>query len=91
VKAAGTGCAPEPFNRPRSNVGCCLRVPGASRYHLGVRCRTYKNTDLIVSEVGFGLWTISTGWWGNFTEGEAIDLMHKAFDLGITLVDVADT
>jgi aryl-alcohol dehydrogenase-like predicted oxidoreductase len=34
--------------------------------------RTYKNTDLTVSEVGFGLWTISTGWWGNFTEGEAI-------------------
>jgi hypothetical protein len=35
----------------------------------------------------FRLWqmTISTGWWGNFTEGEAIALMHKAFDLGITL------
>ena len=36
--------------------------------------RTYKNTDLTVSEVGFGLWTISTGWWGQFTEGEAIVL-----------------
>ena len=42
-----------------------------------MRFRTYKNTDLTVSEVGFGLWTISTGWWGNFTEGEAIALMHK--------------
>ena len=51
----------------------------------GMRFRTYKNTDLTVSEVGFGLWTISTGWWGNFTEGEAIALMHKAFDLGVTL------
>ncbi len=56
-----------------------------------MRHRTYKNTDLTVSEVGFGLWTISTGWWGNFTEGEAIALMHKAFDLGITLFDAADT
>jgi aryl-alcohol dehydrogenase-like predicted oxidoreductase len=56
-----------------------------------MRFRTYKNTDLTVSEVGFGLWTISTGWWGNFTEGEAITLMHKAFDLGITLFDAADT
>jgi aryl-alcohol dehydrogenase-like predicted oxidoreductase len=56
-----------------------------------MRFRTYKNTDLTVSEVGFGLWTISTGWWGNFTEGEAIALMHKAFDLGITLYDAADT
>ena len=56
-----------------------------------MRYRTYKNTDLRVSEVGFGLWTISTGWWGQFTEGEAIALMHKAFDLGITLFDAADT
>jgi aryl-alcohol dehydrogenase-like predicted oxidoreductase len=46
---------------------------------------------LTVSEVGFGLWTISTGWWGNFTEGEAIALMHKAFDLGVTLFDAAHT
>ena len=37
-----------------------------------MRYRTYKNTDLTVSEVGFGLWTVSTGWWGNFTEAEAI-------------------
>src|ERR1700731_1449039 len=56
-----------------------------------MRYRTYKNTSLSVSEVGFGLWTISTGWWGNFTEGEAIALMHKAFDFGITLFDAADT
>jgi aryl-alcohol dehydrogenase-like predicted oxidoreductase len=56
-----------------------------------MRFRTYKNTDLKVSEVGFGLWTVSTGWWGQFTEGEAVALMHKAFDLGITLFDAADT
>jgi aryl-alcohol dehydrogenase-like predicted oxidoreductase len=56
-----------------------------------MRFRTYKSTDLAVSEVGFGLWTISTGWWGNFTEGEAIGLMHKALGLGITLFDAADT
>jgi aryl-alcohol dehydrogenase-like predicted oxidoreductase len=62
-----------------------------SVYPYPVRFRTYKNTDLTVSEVGFGLWTISTGWWGNFTEGEAISLMHKAFDLGVTLFDAADT
>jgi aryl-alcohol dehydrogenase-like predicted oxidoreductase len=56
-----------------------------------MKFRTYKNTDLTVSEVGFGMWTVSTGWWGNFTEGEAIALMHKAFDLGVTLFDAADT
>jgi aryl-alcohol dehydrogenase-like predicted oxidoreductase len=37
------------------------------------------------------MWTVSTGWWGNFTEGEAIALLRKAFDLGITLYDAADT
>jgi len=56
-----------------------------------MKYRTYRNADLTVSEVGFGLWTISTGWWGNFTEGEALALMHQAFDLGITLFDAADT
>src|SRR5256714_9374788 len=56
-----------------------------------MRYRTYKNTDLTVSEVGFGMWTISTGWWGNYTEGEALALMRKALDLGITLFDAADT
>lgn len=56
-----------------------------------MKYRTYKNTDLTVSAVGFGLWTVSTGWWGNFTEGEAVTLLQKAFDLGITLFDAADT
>lgn len=56
-----------------------------------MKFRTYRNTDLTVSEVGFGLWTVSTGWWGSYTEGEALALMHKAFDLGITLFDAADT
>jgi aryl-alcohol dehydrogenase-like predicted oxidoreductase len=56
-----------------------------------MRFRTFKKTDLKVSEIGFGMWTIATGWWGNYTEGEALALMHKAFDLGITLFDAADT
>lgn len=56
-----------------------------------MRYRTYRNTDLKVSEVGFGMWTVSTGWWGSFTQGEAISLLRKAFDLGITLYDNADT
>jgi hypothetical protein len=28
---------------------------------------------------------------GNLTEGEAIGLMHKSFDLGVILFDAADT
>jgi len=56
-----------------------------------MKFRTLPGTEVRVSEIGFGLWTVSTGWWGKFTEGEAIALMHKALDLGITLYDAADT
>jgi aryl-alcohol dehydrogenase-like predicted oxidoreductase len=56
-----------------------------------MKFRTLPETEIRVSEIGFGLWTISTGWWGTFTEGEAIHLMHRALDLGITLFDAADT
>lgn len=56
-----------------------------------MKYRTYANTDLKVSTVGFGLWTLSTGWWGNYTEGESVALMHRALDLGVTLFDAADT
>src|SRR5271170_885524 len=56
-----------------------------------MKFRALPETNIRVSEIGFGLWTISTGWWGKFTEGEAIGLMHKALDLGITLFDAADT
>src|ERR1700733_12231304 len=56
-----------------------------------MKFRTLPETDVRVSQIGFGLWTISTGWWGKFTEGEAIGLMRKALDLGITLYDAADT
>lgn len=56
-----------------------------------MKYRTLRNTDLRVSEVGFGLWTLSTGWWGNYTDDEAVKLMQEALDLGVTLFDAADT
>lgn len=56
-----------------------------------MRYRTYPGTDISVSEVGFGLWTLSTGWWGKVDRSDAVALLRKAFDLGITLYDAADT
>lgn len=56
-----------------------------------MKYRTFRGTDIRVSEVGFGLWTVSTGWWGNYTDDEAVALMKEALDLGITLFDAADT
>ncbi|MBC5809695.1 MAG: aldo/keto reductase [Candidatus Eremiobacteraeota bacterium] len=56
-----------------------------------MKYRTYPKTDIAVSEVGFGLWTTATGWWGEMSDDEAVALLHQAYDLGITLFDAADT
>ena len=55
-----------------------------------MRYRTLGNTDLAVSEVGFGVWTLTTGWWGQHTPEEAIRLLRLAFDLGVSFFDTAD-
>ena len=53
--------------------------------------RKLGNTDIECSTVGFGVWTVTAGWWGNYTAEEAIRLMRKAFELGITVFDTAPT
>ena len=37
-----------------------------------MKYRNYPGTDLSVSEVGFGVWTLAAGWWGDFTDDEAV-------------------
>jgi aryl-alcohol dehydrogenase-like predicted oxidoreductase len=56
-----------------------------------MKYRRLPQTGQLVSEVGFGLWTVSTGWWGNKSQSEAVALMRQAFDLGINFFDAADT
>lgn len=56
-----------------------------------MKYRKFRGTDLVVSQVGFGLWTLSTGWWGEYSDDEAVRLMRLAKDLGVTLFDAADT
>jgi aryl-alcohol dehydrogenase-like predicted oxidoreductase len=56
-----------------------------------MKYRTYPHSDVTVSEVGFGLWTTATGWWGDKSDDEAVALLHEAYDLGVTLFDAADT
>jgi aryl-alcohol dehydrogenase-like predicted oxidoreductase len=56
-----------------------------------MRYRTFPGTSLTVSEVGFGVWTISTGWWGEKTDAEAVALLHAAREAGINFFDTADT
>lgn len=53
--------------------------------------RTFPGTDLSVSEVGFGLWTVSTTWWGVTDEDLRRRLIRKAFDLGINHFNTGPT
>lgn len=58
-----------------------------------MRYRNFGNTDLRVSEVGFGCWTVSANWWPEAPKDEEgrLRLLHQAFDYGITYYDTADT
>ena len=47
--------------------------------------RPMGKTELEVSEVGFGVWTLASGRWGSFTEEQAVDLLRKAYDAGIKI------
>src|SRR5918997_2964486 len=53
--------------------------------------RKLGGTDIAVSEVGFGVWTVSTGWGGEVDEARSVALLRKAFDAGINYFDTADT
>ena len=56
-----------------------------------MKYRRLGTTDLEVSEVGFGVWTVGTNWWGKIDEQEGVRLLVKAYDLGINFFDTADT
>ncbi len=56
-----------------------------------MRYRRLPSTDLMLSEVGFGVWTVSTTWWGIQDEAVGVRLLQQAADLGITFFDTADT
>jgi aryl-alcohol dehydrogenase-like predicted oxidoreductase len=56
-----------------------------------MRYRLFPGTDIRVSEVGFGTWTLSTGWWGEKTDDEAVQLLRTAHEYGVNFFDTADT
>ncbi|UBV43346.1 aldo/keto reductase [Deinococcus taeanensis] len=53
--------------------------------------RKLLGTDLTVSALGFGVWTVGTTWWGVKDEQMGKRLLRQAFDLGVTFFDNADT
>jgi len=53
--------------------------------------RKLGKSDIRVSEIGFGAWTIGLDWWGKkIDDEEAIGMLKKAYDLGINFYDTAD-
>jgi aryl-alcohol dehydrogenase-like predicted oxidoreductase len=57
-----------------------------------MRYRLFPGTDVKASEIGFGTWTLSTGWWGEKTDEEAVEMLRAAHsNFGINFFDTADT
>lgn len=56
-----------------------------------MKYRSFPGTDITTSEVGFGVWTVATTWWGITDRQMGVDLLRRAFELGITFFDTADT
>jgi aryl-alcohol dehydrogenase-like predicted oxidoreductase len=49
--------------------------------------RRFGKSELVVSDVGFGAWTIATDWWGRVDD--KAELVHAALDAGVTFFDTA--
>lgn len=56
-----------------------------------MKYRQLGKTDLELSEVGFGVWTVGTSWWGKIEEPQGINLLRQAYDLGVNFFDTGDT
>jgi aryl-alcohol dehydrogenase-like predicted oxidoreductase len=52
-----------------------------------MRFRRLGSSDLKVSEVGFGTWTLVTDWWGRTDDPH--DMIRAALDAGINFIDTA--
>ena len=56
-----------------------------------MKYRNLAGTDIEVSEVGFGVWTVGTTWWGVKDEAMGKRLLREAFEQGVTFFDNGDT
>ena len=56
-----------------------------------MKYRRLGRSGIRVSEIGFGAWTIALDWWGRrIDEEEAVRMLRRAYDVGITLYETAD-
>lgn len=56
-----------------------------------MRYNRLGKSDIKVSEIGFGAWTIALNWWGKeIKEDEAKKMLKRAYDLGINFFETGD-
>lgn len=56
-----------------------------------MKYRKLGKSKIIVSEIGFGAWSIGLDWWGKkIDDEEGLKMLKRAYDLGITFYDTAD-
>ncbi|MEM4884567.1 MAG: aldo/keto reductase, partial [Saccharolobus sp.] len=51
--------------------------------------RHIGDTGIQVSEIGIGVWSLVTDWWGADVN-KSEDILRKAYELGINFYDTAD-
>ena len=56
-----------------------------------MKYRKLGDSGVELSEVGFGVWTVSAGWWGEFSDDDAAALLSRALELGVSFFDTGDT
>ena len=56
-----------------------------------MKYRKMPGTDMVLSEVGFGVWTVGTNWWGRIEGSDKAALLENAVEEGINFFDTADT
>ena len=56
-----------------------------------MKFRQLPRTDLVLSEIGFGVWTVATNWWGQISDEGRASLLENALEEGINFFDTADT
>ena len=52
-----------------------------------MRYRRFGESELEVSDVGFGVWTLASDWWGHVDDKQG--MLHAALDCGINFIDTA--
>src|SRR5881397_2500725 len=90
-----TGLNVGPFTRTRRrsavqtarlNTAGSLARRGRRRV---VNYRPLGKTEIEVSEIGFGTWTLTSGKWGAFPLEKAIELLRYAYSQGIVYFDTS--